>query len=99
MRVDDVKVTFDIPVHFGQPDKNGYVYTKESWEEAVKKAVDIPIPIEIINDDGTRIAVGVTKDIKLVKDGDEDIIKVSGILFYGGASENVEFNKVVITIM
>ena len=37
MRVENVKVTFDIPVHFGQPDKNRYVYTKESWEEAVKK--------------------------------------------------------------
>ena len=97
MRVDNVKVTMDIPVHFNHPDKNGYVYTKESWEEAVKKAADIPTPIEIINDDGTWTAVGVTQDIKLVRDGDEDIIKVSGILFYGGASENVEFTKDVIT--
>lgn len=95
MRVDNVKVTFDIPVHFNQPDKNGYVYTKESWEEAVKNAVNVPI--EIIHDDGTRTVVGVTQDIKLVKDGDEDIIKISGILFYGGTSENVEFTKDVIT--
>lgn len=29
MRVENVKITFDIPVHFGQPDKNGYIYTKE----------------------------------------------------------------------
>lgn len=28
MRVGNVKVTFDILAHFGQPDKNGYVYTK-----------------------------------------------------------------------
>lgn len=97
MRVENVKVTFDIPVHFGQPDKNGYIYTKEVWEEAVKKAADVPTPIEIINEDGTRTAVGVTQDIKLVKDGDEDIIKISGILFYGGTSENVEFTKDVIT--
>lgn len=97
MRVENVKVTFDIPVHFGQSDRNGYIYTKEVWEEAVKKAADIPTPIEIINDDGTRITVGVTQDIKLVKDGDEDIIKISGILFYGGTSENVEFTKDVIT--
>ena len=97
MRVDNVRVKFDIPVHFGQSDKNGYVYTKEIWEEAVKKAADIPTPIEIINDDGTRTAVGVTQDIKLVKDGDEDIIEVSGVLFYGGTSENVEFTKDVIT--
>lgn len=97
MRVENVKVTFDIPVHFGQSDKNGCVYTKESWEEAVKKMADIPTPIEIINDDGTRTALGVTQDIKLVKDGDEDIIKISGILFYGGTSENVEFTKDIIT--
>lgn len=97
MRVDNVKVTMEIPAHFGQPDKNGYVYTKESWKEAVKKAADIPTPIEIINDDGTWTAVGVTQDIKLVRDGDEDIIKVSGILFYGGTFENVKFTKDVIT--
>lgn len=97
MRVENVKVTFNIPVHFRQPDKNGYIYTKKVWEEVVKKAADIPTPIEIINDDGTQIAVGVTQDMKLVKDGDEDIIKVSGILFYGGTSENVEFTKDVIT--
>lgn len=95
MRVDNVKVTMDIPVHFNQPDKNGYVYTKESWEEAVKNADCIPI--EIIHDDGTRTVVGITQDVQLVKDGEEDIIKVSGMLRYGGTSENVEFTKDVIT--
>ena len=95
MRVDNVKITMEIPVHFGQPDRNGYVYSKDAWKEAVKNAVGVPI--EIINDDGTRTVLGVTQDIKLVKDGDEDIIKISGILFYGGTSENVEFTKDVIT--
>lgn len=95
MRVDNVKVTFDIPVHFNQPDKNGYVYTKESWEEAVKNAVNVPI--EIIHDDGTRTVVGVTQDVQLVKDGEKDIIKVSGVLRYGGTSEEVKFTKDVIT--
>ncbi len=57
MRVDNVKVTMEIPVYFNKPDKNGCVYTKESWEKAVKNAVNIPI--EIINDDGTRTVVGV----------------------------------------
>lgn len=95
MRVDNVKVTMDIPVHFNQPDKNGYVYTKESWEEAVKNAVGVPI--EIINDDSTRTPVGVAQDVQLVKDGEKDIIKVSGMLFYGGTSEDVKFTKEVIT--
>lgn len=95
MRVDNVKVTMDIPVHFNQSDKNGYVYTKESWEEAVKNAVGVPI--EIIHDDGTRTVIGVAQDVQLVKDGDQDIIKVSGMLRYGGTSEEVKFTKDVIT--
>ena len=95
MRVDNVKVIIDIPVYFNQPDKNGYVYTKESWEEAVKNAVGIPI--EIIHDDGTRTVVGETQDVQLVKDGEEDIIKVSGVLRYGGTSEEVKFTKDAIT--
>jgi len=95
MRIENVKITMEIPVHFNKPDKNGYVYTKESWEEAVKNAVNTPI--EIINDDGTRTVVGVTQDVKLVKDGDEDIIKVYGMLRYGGTSEEVKYTKDVIT--
>lgn len=34
MRVENVKVTFDIPVHFGQPDINGYVYSKRMLERS-----------------------------------------------------------------
>lgn len=95
MRVDNVKITMEIPIHFGQPDRNGYVYSKESWEEAIKNTVDIPI--EIIHDDGTRTEVGVAQDVQLTKDGEEDIIKVFGMLRYGGTSENVKFTKDVIT--
>ena len=64
-------------------------------EKAIKNAVNVPI--EIINDDGTRTVVGIAQDVKLIKDSNQDIIKVSGILFYGGTSENVEFTKDVIT--
>lgn len=95
MRINNVKVTMEIPVNFNQPDKNGYVYTKESWEEAVKNAVDTPI--EIIHDDGTRTVVGVAQDVNLVKDGEQDIILVSGMLRYGGTSEEVIYTKDVIT--
>ena len=28
MRADNVKITMDIPILFGQPDKNGYVYSR-----------------------------------------------------------------------
>lgn len=95
MRTDNVKVTMEIPVHFNKPDKNGHVYTKEAWEEAVKNAVNTPI--EIINDDGSRTVVGVAHDVELVKDGEEGIIKISGMLRYGGTSEEVKYTKDVIT--
>lgn len=95
MRTENVKITMEIPVRFNEPDKNGYVYTKEAWQEAVKNAVNTPI--EIIHEDGTRTVVGVTQDVQLVKDGDWDIIKVSGMLNYGGTFEEVKLTKNIIT--
>ena len=35
--------------------------------------------------------------MQLVKDGEGDIIKVSGMLRYGGTSEEVKFTKDIIT--
>lgn len=95
MRTENVKVTMEIPVRFNEPDRNGYVYTKESWEKAVKNAVNTPI--EIINDDGTRAMVGVAQDVRLIKKDDENIIFVSGTLMHGGTSEEVKYTKDVIT--
>lgn len=51
---------------------------KECWKEAVKNAVGVSIVI--IHDDGVRTVVGVAQDVQLVKDGEEDIIKVFGML-------------------
>ena len=95
MRVDNVKVTMEIPVHFNKPDKNGYVYTKEAWEKAVKNAVNTPI--EIIHDDGSRTMVGVAQDVRLIEKDDENIIFVSGTLLHGGTSEEVKYTKDIIT--
>ena len=94
MKVDDIKITMEIPVRFNWPDKNGYVYTKESWEEAVKNAVNTSI--EIIHDDDTWTVVGAAQDVQLVNDGDMDIVKVSGMLRYGGTSEEGKYTKDVI---
>ena len=96
MRSENVKVTMKIPAHFNEPDENGAIYSKEAWENAVKDAVGLPI--EIINDDGSSTVVGVADEVKLTKDDDnEDIIFVSGTLWHGGTSENVEFTKDIIT--
>lgn len=95
MRVDNVKVTMKIPVHFDNQIKTDMFIQKNHGKKAVKNAVGIPI--EIIHDDGTRTQVGVAQDVQLVKDGEDDIIKVSGLLRYGGTSEEVKFTKDIIT--
>lgn len=95
MRTENVKVTMEIPVHFNEPDKNGHVYTKESWEKAIKNAVNTPI--EIIHDDGTRTMIRVAQDVRLIQKDDETIIFASGTLMYGGTFEEVKYTKDIIT--
>ncbi|WP_099467833.1 hypothetical protein [Konateibacter massiliensis] len=95
MRTENVKVTFEIPCHFDEPDCNGDIYTRESWEEAVKKAVGLPI--EIINDDGSSTVVGVIREFELIDDGENSYIKAVGSLWHGGTSESVIFTRNKIT--
>ena len=57
MRVENVKVTFDIPVHFGQPDKNGYVYTKEFYGGTSE---NVEFTKDVITD-VTLNGIGITK--------------------------------------
>lgn len=95
MRTENIKVTFEIPCHFDKPDKNGNIYTRESWEEAVKRSVGLPI--EIINDDGSSTVVGITQEIELIDDEDNPYIKTVGVLWRGGTSESVKFTRDKIT--
>lgn len=80
MRTENVKIAMEIPVHFNKLDKNGYVNTKESLEEAIKNAENIPI--KIFNNDDTYAIIGVTQDVCLIKKDDENIIFVSGTLLH-----------------
>lgn len=95
MRTENIKVTFEIPCHFDKPDCNGNIYTRESWEEAVKSGVGLPI--EIINDDGSSTVVGITQKVKLVDDGENPYIKVIGLLWHSGTSEQIKFTRDKIT--
>ncbi len=95
MRTDNVKVTFETPCHFDKPDCNGNIYTRESWEEAVKRGIGLPI--EIINDDGSSTVVGVTQEIELVDDGGDPYIKTVGLLWHGGTEESVKITRDKIT--
>lgn len=95
MRTENIKVTFEIPCHFDKPDKNGNIYTRKSWEEAVKRGVGLPI--EIINDDGSSAVVGITQEIELVDDEESPYIRIVGLLWHGGTSESVTFTRDKIT--
>lgn len=95
MRTENVKVTFEIPCHFDKPDCNGNIYTRESWEKAVKNAVGLPI--EIINDNGSSTVVGITQKVELIDDENNSYIKAVGLLWHGGTEEAVEFTRDKIT--
>lgn len=95
MRTENVKVTFEIPCHFDKPDSNGNIYTRESWEEAVKRGAGLPI--EIINNDRSSTVVGITQEVELIDEGDNSYIKAVGLLWHGGTEEAVEFTKDKIT--
>lgn len=99
MRTKNVKFSMELPVRFNEPDCNGVIYTKESWEEAIKSAKGMPI--EIINNDGSSTVIGVLENITM--DCDNNVfIQVEGIkniLWHGVTSEDVVFTKDKITNM
>ena len=63
MRTENIKVTFEIPLPINKPDENGVIYTKKSWEEAVKNVAGQPICIT--NSDGYSMPVGVIQEMEL----------------------------------
>lgn len=93
MRVDDRK-TMEIPAHFNEPTRNRYISTKQSWKKVIK--IRVNFLIGNINEKSTRTVAG-AQDVKLVKDGEQDIILVTGMLQYGGTFEEIKFTKDVIT--
>lgn len=95
MRIENVKISMELPVRFNAPDCNGVVYTKESWEEAIKSAKGMPI--EIINNDGTSTVIGISENITLKCDDNNGTIRVDGMLWHGGTSEEVVFTEDKIT--
>lgn len=95
MRTENVKISMEFPLHINEPDGNGVTYTKEAWENTVKDAIGLPI--EIINNDGTRTCVGIVKEMRVIEENDNCNLLVSGILRNGGTCEDVDFTDDVVT--
>lgn len=58
MRIENIEVTFKIPIPVGKPDLNGVIYSKEAIRNAYKNVKNIPI--EMPNNDGQFLPIGVT---------------------------------------
>ena len=95
MRTENIEVTFKIPIPVDKPDLNGFVYSKEAIRNAYKNVKDIPI--EIPNNDGQFLPIGVAQEIELVEDENGMHIKGVGLVWHGGTEENVEINEGKIT--
>lgn len=87
MRVKDIKVSIGMRVDYDSPDDNGIIYTKEAIINAVNNAKNLPI--EVIKNDGTAKVVGVGSNISLEDNGDYGMLKIEGLLWYGGTEEMI----------
>lgn len=96
MRASNVKISMEIPVPFNCADENDVMYSNRSFEEACNEATGKPI--EIINSDGSSTVVGVATEVTYIKDDTNgDYIHVTGTLYHGGTSEQVNIDKGVVT--
>ena len=94
MRTENIEVTFKIPIPVDKPDLNGNIYTEDAIKNAYKNVKNIPI--EIPNDKGQFLPIGVCQEAELIEDENGIYIKGVGIIWHGGTEEKVgiENNKV-----
>lgn len=94
MRSENIEVTFKILIPVDKPDLNDVIYSKETIRNAYKNVKDIPI--EISNDKGEFLPIGVCQEAELIEDENGMHIKGVGVIWHGGTEETVsiENNKV-----
>lgn len=95
MRTENIKVTFKIPIPVDKPDLNGVLYSKEAIRNAYKNVKNIPI--EIPNNDGQLLPIGVAQKVELIEDENGMYITGIGLIWYGGTDESVEIKDGKIT--
>ena len=81
-----------IPVPINKPDGNGVPYDVNAIKEACKEANGRPI--EIINDDGKSICIGLANKVCFMEE--DNRITVDGVIWHGGTCEQVDIvDKIV----
>lgn len=95
MRTENIEVTFKIPIPVDKPDLNGVIYSKEAIRNAYKNVKNIPI--EIQNNDGEFVPIGVTQEVELIEDENGMYITGVGLVWYGGTKESVEMKDGQVT--
>lgn len=95
MRIENIEVTFKIPIPIDRPDLNGVIYSREAVKNAYKNVKDIPI--EIPNNNGQFFPIGVMQEVELFENGKDMYIKGIGVVWHGGTDENVEIKDGKVT--
>lgn len=95
MRTENIKVTFKIPISVDKPDLNGFIYSKEAIRNAYKNIKNIPI--EIPNNDGEFLPIGVAQEVELIEDEDSMYVTGVGLIWHGGTEESVEIKDGKVT--
>lgn len=88
MRLENIEVTFRIPMPVDKPDLNGVIYSKDAISNAYKNVKDVPI--EILCSDGQFLPIGVAQEVELIEDKNGMYITGVGLVWHGGTEESVE---------
>lgn len=98
MRLENIEVTFKKKLSINKPDGNGIMYTKEAIRNAYKEAQSRNgLPIELPNNKGEFIQIGIVDRIELIEDDEEMYVKGHGIIYHGGTKENIEVNNKIVS--
>ena len=98
MRLENIEVTFKKKLPINKPDGNGIMYTKEAIRNAYKEVQSRNgLPIELPNDKGEFIQIGIVNRIELIEDDGEMYVKGHGIIYYGGTEEGAAVNDKIVS--
>ena len=82
-------ICLELKFPYGQPDRNGVIYSKDAIKNAFDKGVSC-IPIIYIDNDGNESIIGCTKNERVVTEWDDSNgickVKVNGTVFFAGTS-------------
>lgn len=87
MRTNNLECKITLKFHYGEPDGNNVIYTKDAVKKAVNQLKN-HYPIALYDSsDGTKSVIGTTKEpYEVIWDEDNNVclVTINGILFYGG---------------